>query len=76
VAAPHLAVQPPGLDGPELERQLVQQEAGGLDGGLLVQLVIDPQYPDPQCPDPQCPDPGAVIDGGELAVLRAGRPLA
>lgn len=47
------------LDRLDPERELIQQEVRELDGGLLVEPVIDPQ-------DPQA---GAVIDGGELVVL-------
>ena len=44
--------------GPE-SRQLVQEVVSELDGGFLIQLVIDPLHL----------DPGAVVDGGELVVL-------
>jgi hypothetical protein len=34
---------------------------GELDGGLLIELGVDPQYP----------QASAVVDGGELVVLAA-----
>ena len=48
-----------GLEDLDPERQSFQQVVEELDGGLLVELGVDPQ-------DPQ---PGAVVDGGELVVL-------
>jgi hypothetical protein len=39
-----------GLDHFDPERELVRQEVGKLDRGLLVQRVVDPQHPQPGGP--------------------------
>jgi hypothetical protein len=55
-----------GLDDLDAEGQAFQHVIEELDGGLLVELGVDPQ-------DPQA---GAVVDGGELVVLAACASLA
>src|ERR1039458_5943767 len=53
-----------GLDHHDAEGQLLEHVVDELDGGLLVEVVVDPEHP----------EPGAVVDGGELVVLLARAP--
>jgi hypothetical protein len=53
-----------GLDLLDLERKLLQDVVGELDGGALVEPRVDAQHS----------QPGAVVDGGELVVLAVGAP--
>jgi hypothetical protein len=51
-----------GLDHLDPEGQLLEQVVDELDGGLLVEVVLDPKHA----------EPGAVVDRCELVVLSLG----
>ena len=50
-----------GLDHFDVERELLEEVVGELDGGLLVVAGVDPKHA----------DAGAVVDRGVLVVLLA-----